>query len=141
MVGDEKIYARLQRLEQALARLQRIHAQGWEAYRADLDLHDIADRNMQVALECCIDIANHIIAARGLRMPQSSADAFAVLAEASLLPAHLAQRLAQASGFRNIIVREYLHIDRQRAFAALGQLSDLSAFAAHVLDLLAKSDS
>lgn len=141
MVGEDKILARLHRSEQAVARLRRVYAQGWNAYRADPDLQDISDRNLQVAIERCIDIANHIIAAQGLRLPQSSGDAFSVLAEASLLPADLAERLARAAGLRNIIVHEYLQVDRRLLFESLSQLSDLTEFARHMVALLENHES
>ena len=136
MIGDDKIFARLQRLEQAIAKLERIHKRGWKAFSSDTDLQDIADRNLQVAIQCCVDIANHLIAARGFRFPNSSADAFRVLTEEMHLSANLAERLAETTGLRNIIVHEYLVIDRKIEFEALSEMDDLRGFAEWVVQLL-----
>lgn len=129
MVGEDKILARLQRLEQALLKLDRIHAKGWDAFYSDTDLQDIVDRNLQVAIWCCVDVANHLIAAQALRFPTSGADAFRVLTEEMHLPSDLAMRLAEATGLRNVIVHEYLDIDLKLEFEVLSQLDDLRRFA------------
>lgn len=50
MVNEAKIYDRLQRLEQAIVKLERIRQAGWERFRRDTDLQDIADRNQQSRL-------------------------------------------------------------------------------------------
>lgn len=133
---EDKILSRLQRLERAVAKLARIYHMGWDGFRNNTDLHDIADRNLQVAVECCVDIANHLISARGLRFPETYADAFAVLAEAGLLPGDLAERLSKAAGLRNIIVHEYLSIDRRLLFDSLGDLQDFRRFAERILELV-----
>ena len=41
---------------------------------------------LQVAIECCVDVANHIIARQNWRAPQSRADSFVVLAENGVIP-------------------------------------------------------
>lgn len=38
-------------------------------------------RELQAAIECCIDVVNHIIVHQGFRAPESYADSFTVLAE------------------------------------------------------------
>lgn len=50
VVNEAKIYDRLQRLEQAIVKLERIRQAGWERFRRDTDLQVIADRNQQSRL-------------------------------------------------------------------------------------------
>ena len=65
-----------------------------------------------IAIECCIDIANHIIASENYRFPRDNAESFAVLIEAGILaecarlqrdPRHPgAQKLKGYSALRNL---------------------------------------
>lgn len=136
MVAEERVLRRLQRMEQALAKLERIYDTGWSTFKDDTDLHDIADRNFQIAVECCADIANHLIAARGLRFPESYADAFRILAEDGVLASGLADELARAAGMRNIIVHGYLGINRDLQFRSFAGLHTFGDFAREIVKLL-----
>jgi uncharacterized protein YutE (UPF0331/DUF86 family) len=49
-----------------------------------------------IAIECSLDLANHIIASEGYRIPTSAADSFAVLTEQGLLPPDRHARLPGA---------------------------------------------
>jgi len=46
-----------------------------------------------IAIECCIDIANHIIASENYRFPRDNAESFAVLIEAGILAEDLREPL------------------------------------------------
>jgi uncharacterized protein YutE (UPF0331/DUF86 family) len=54
---------------------------------------------------------------------------FSLLAKHKALPAPLAKRLTAMAGFRNILVHEYLEIDRHRVYRALkDQVGDFEKF-------------
>lgn len=53
----------------------------------------------------------HEVAKRGLGVPQTSREAFALLREAGVLPADVAQRMQAMVGFRNIAVHSYREIE------------------------------
>ncbi len=94
-------------------------------------LHDLAERYLHLAVEACLDLANHCIADRSLPTPDTNRDTFTVLERAGELPADLADRLRGWAGFRNILVHEYLAIDHGIAYRAIRQeLGDLERFAA-----------
>lgn len=93
---------------------------------------------IQTAAQICIDVANHVIASDGLRVPQDYGDAFQVLAEAKILDSELAQRLVSLAGARNLIVHLYAEVDDDRLAQAVqdGGLDDLSDFAAAIASLV-----
>ena len=66
---------------------------------------------MQLAIEVCADVANHVISDRGLEIPSTYAQAFEVLAQAGLLDDQLRAAMVRMTGFRNILVHEYASID------------------------------
>ena len=54
----------------------------------------------------------------GPRAPTSYADAFRRLASAGIIDGALADRLARAAGFRNVIAHAYDELDMNRVFRA-----------------------
>jgi uncharacterized protein YutE (UPF0331/DUF86 family) len=63
--------------------------------------------NIQRACEACIDLAMHIVAQKRLGLPQTSRDAFDMLATSSIIDEEIAKRLKAMVGFRNIAVHDY----------------------------------
>ncbi|MGQ0574927.1 MAG: type VII toxin-antitoxin system HepT family RNase toxin [Pseudonocardia sp.] len=112
-----------------------------ERYRALLaqDVPDPYRRRhlVQTAAQVCIDLANHVIAADGHRVPRDYGDAFRVLAEVGVLDAALAERLVSLAGARNLIVHLYAEVDDERLARAVrdGGLDDLDAFARRIARL------
>ncbi|EQD58013.1 protein containing DUF86 [mine drainage metagenome] len=95
-----------------------------------MDAQDIVAVNLTRAVQLCVDIASHWIAASGLPAPQTMGEAFARLADAGVLDAGLAQRLRGAVGFRNVAVHSYRAIDWQIVHTIVQRhLDDFGAFA------------
>lgn len=63
--------------------------------------------NIQRACEACIALAMHIVAERGLGIPNTSREAFDLLVASGLLAESSAKRLKAMVGFRNIAVHDY----------------------------------
>jgi uncharacterized protein YutE (UPF0331/DUF86 family) len=93
---------------------------------------------IQTAAQISIDLANHVIAADGYRVPRDYGDAFRVLAEVGVLDEGLAGRMVALAGARNLIVHLYAEVDDERLAQAVrdGGLDDLSAFAATIAGLV-----
>ncbi len=96
---------------------------------AEWTIHDTAERNLHLAMECLIDLAQHFIAEEGLRLPQSNRDVFRVLREAGRLNTELAERLEGWAGLRNLLVHAYLDVDHGKTYAIIrDELGDLEEF-------------
>lgn len=93
---------------------------------------------VQTAAQICIDLANHVIASDGHRVPRDYGDAFRVLAEVGVLDGHLAERMVALAGIRNLIVHLYAEVDDDRLARAVrhGGLDDLSTFATRIAGLV-----
>ena len=91
-------------------------------------LRDIVERNLEVAAQCCIDIANRIISIEEALKPADYYESFLRLGEIGVLPMDFARRFAPIAGFRNVLVHEYLAIDWNEVYANLQNLGDLYAF-------------
>lgn len=136
MVNKDIVEQRLLKLEQTVRKLKEIALHPWEEYRQSEALKDRAERNLQLAAQACIDIANHIVADRGFRTPQGYGDSFLVLMEEGILPPDLADKMKMIAGFRNILVHDYLIIDDKIVYNSLLNLDDPSEFAGIIVKLL-----
>jgi uncharacterized protein YutE (UPF0331/DUF86 family) len=92
---------------------------------------------VQACAQCCIDIANHVIASSGWRTPSDFADAFTVLEENRVLDSELAKRMRRLAGLRNRLVHIYEEIDDRIVHESLAEgLQDLSLYARAVARLV-----
>lgn len=90
---------RLEKISQQVASLQD--------YQTSLDIKDIAERNLQVAIEACLDIAKIIISTNDLPEPKDNKGVFTVLAEAGILSKKSLEFLLPMAGTRNVLVHGY----------------------------------
>jgi uncharacterized protein YutE (UPF0331/DUF86 family) len=130
-----RIDARLERLEELLLQLDGFRARGRSAYDGDPEVKLATQHGLQLAIQICIDIAAYLVAASGRSGPDRYQDLFADL-RIDGLDDHLAARLGQAAGLRNILVHDYLDIDDEVVWGALDHLEDLREFAAFVVQRL-----
>ena len=82
-----------------------------------------------VAVEAAVDTAQHLCAASGWGPPADNGNAMRLLGEHGVLQPELAGRMAQAVGFRNVLVHDYARVDDEIVVRRLGDLSDLTGFA------------
>lgn len=112
----------------------------YEELIGEVDIQDIVNRRLQIAVESCIDIATHL--ASGLNLPgqSTSADIFRLLAQEKVIGTELAEKLVKACGLRNILVHQYLKIDYKIVHESSHEgLDDLREFAKQVVDFLEKN--
>ena len=111
MVSLEKITDKFEQLDEFLSLLKEIEKTALSSFLKDKLLIGAAKYYLQVSIECCLDIANHIIAAKGFRAPKDYADSFKVLEECDLTGKALSLKLRQMAKFRNRLVHLYGEID------------------------------
>lgn len=111
MVDRELLLRKLAQLDQYVSEVSEYRDITVARYRADWKTQRIIERTLQLAIEVCVDIANHVIADRGLRIPRTYAEAFEVLAGAGLLDAALREAMVRMTHFRNVIVHQYAEVD------------------------------
>jgi len=101
----------------------------------DPDAQDILTLNLTRAVQLCVDIGAHLIAAKDKPAPDTMGQTFDVLTDMGVLSTELAVRMKKAVGFRNIAVHNYEAIDWEIAHAiAVRHIDDFSAFASAVVD-------
>jgi uncharacterized protein YutE (UPF0331/DUF86 family) len=98
-------------IERCIRRLQE-EAQACPHYD-DFTHVDALTLNVERACQASIDMAMHVVAERHLGVPQSNAEAFALLEKAGLIDGPLAKSLRGMAGFRNIAVHQYEELDME----------------------------
>jgi len=66
---------------------------------------------LQISIETCINIGNHLISTGKLGLPREYADTFRILAKNEILSNELVEKLRLMTRFRNRIVHLYWDID------------------------------
>lgn len=121
---------KLDSLRRCLARVSSRCPASTAELAADVDAQDVLVLNLSRAVQLCVDLAAHVVAARDLRPPDTMGQAFERLHEAGLLDEALALRLRKAVGFRNIAVHAYDVLDWAIVLSiATDWLADFEAFA------------
>ena len=111
MVSFEKVVNKFQQVDEYLKILTKISKTPKETFLKDKILIGSAKYYLQVSIECCLDVANHIIASEKLRAPRDYSDSFLVIQEEGLISSELGDKLRQMAKFRNRIVHLYGEID------------------------------
>jgi uncharacterized protein YutE (UPF0331/DUF86 family) len=138
VVDRHVVTARLAKIREYLAILRRIRGMTDERrFVADPLVYGNAERYLQLAIQAMLDISHHIVADRNLALPADSKSLFDTLAREKVISRQLAVKLASMAGFRNVLVHEYLEIDRRRVYRALKtELRDFESFIRAVTRLL-----
>jgi uncharacterized protein YutE (UPF0331/DUF86 family) len=133
MVSTAKIISKFSQLDEYLSILQRIIRTPREEFLKDKIIIGSAKYYLQVSIECCLDISNHIIAAERYRAPKDYADTFKILEEEGVIDAQLSLKLRQMAKFRNRLVHLYGGIDDAYVYAFITKdLQDVTKFRAAI---------
>jgi len=132
------IEQRLERLKKCLIKLEPLKEKSKEDFFRDEYLQDIVERNLEVAIQSCIDIANRIISLDELEKPKDYYGSIIKLGEENILPYNFAQKFAPIAGFRNILIHEYLDIDWDEVYKNLQRLNQFYEFMDYIKKWLSR---
>jgi len=118
-------------VQDRIKRLKKLSADigSFSEYQGSSDWKDIAERNVQVAIEGCLDIAKIVISSMELPEPKDNKGIFTVLAEAGILSSESLNFLAPMAGTRNILVHGYDKVEDSVIYGVLKRhLADFAVF-------------
>jgi uncharacterized protein YutE (UPF0331/DUF86 family) len=112
--------SQLELLQRLLARIDQYGQEVTRAQlEADLDTWLKVSRALELAAQCCLDLAMEIVAKRGLGVPETYRDAFVRLAQAGLITPSQSLALQGWMGLRNVLAHMYTTVDLDQVFAAM----------------------
>jgi uncharacterized protein YutE (UPF0331/DUF86 family) len=129
MVRPDVIRKRLEKLDEYLAILRQLQRYSYDEFIDNPERYGSAERFLQLAIESLNDLGSHVVAESGLGVVDWYSDIPHRLREAGLIDASQEETWIRMIGFRNILVHDYLTIDRKIVFRVLQEnLGDLEAF-------------
>ena len=130
---DDVIYNKAEIIERCIKRVK----EEYQGNPENLENHTKQDSiilNIQRACEAAIDMAMHIVAERGLGLPQNSREGFELLTVNNIIEGKLTDRLKTMVGFRNIAVHNYQDLDLTIVRKIIEQgLEDLEDFKRQII--------
>ena len=137
MVRPEVIRKRLNKLDEYLLILNSLREYSFEDFISNPERYGSAERFLQLAIEAMTDIGSHIVADLNLGVVNSYSDVPNILARRGYLNNSLKEKWIRMIGFRNILVHDYLDIDRKIVHEVLqqhlGNIEDLKQVFAQFL--------
>jgi len=134
MVSIEKIGRKFIELDEYLGLLRSISETPLQAFLKDKVIIGSAKYYLQISIECCLDVANHVIAWERFRAPKDYADSFRVIEEEGLVLPELGERLREMTKFRNRLVHLYGEIDDAYVHKFMTEdLKDLEEFKSAII--------
>jgi uncharacterized protein YutE (UPF0331/DUF86 family) len=142
LVDEALILRKLAQLETYQSQIEAYRQISSVQYRADWKTQRIVERTLQLMIELCVDIANHVISDQQLPVPTSYANAFEVLNQAGLVSGDLTKTMVQMAKFRNILVHQYAEVDGEIVVAILqSRLNDFVRFREELVGALKRPAS
>ena len=137
MVDKSLVFRKIASLLEYQKQVSEYSALTVEQYRGDWKIQRIIERTLQMMIELCADIANHVISDNGLRTPETYADTFRVLAENSILNRDQLAVMEKMAKFRNIVVHQYETVDAEIVSLVLRRhLDDFKQFSDSVVQFI-----
>lgn len=118
-LNEQSIRTRIRKLEQYINELESLQSFTIQKFRSDFTAQLATERAFQAAIECCTDIASHIVSVYSLGQPQVQRDLFRFLDTAGYLDEAFAQTMGDMVGLRNRLVHLYWDVDVDRLYAYL----------------------
>jgi uncharacterized protein YutE (UPF0331/DUF86 family) len=112
MTDREAICRRLHALETYTTELERLASTvSRDRFTSELSTQWMIEHGLQLAIECVLDVGNHLVAGEQLGTPQSYREIIELLGQRGILPGDFVTRVRGMPGFRNILVHDYLAVD------------------------------
>ena len=137
MVDKEVVLNRIKHLEDNINYLEKINDFDQKTFSSNQDIYYRFERVLHLAVEAVLDLGNHLIADQNLETPDSNRHIFRILFENEIITNELKESLVKMAGFRNILVHDYLDLDRELEYEIIkNNIDDIKEFMRVVLDFL-----
>ncbi|MEX2541153.1 MAG: DUF86 domain-containing protein [Trueperaceae bacterium] len=126
MLDEEILHRRLRSLDVTLSILSKLGRYSFDEFIEEPERYGSAERFLQLAVEALMDMGAHLVATRGLGTITRYRDIPTLLKDHGYVNAEQCERWIKIIGFRNILVHDYLEVDRRIVHSVLQEnLSDI----------------
>jgi len=128
-LNERIVTNRISKLREYLKVLKELQKASFEEFVSNPRIRYSAERCLHLAIECAINIGNHIISALQLRKPEEYHEIALILEENGVIPREFAEEFVKMIRFRNILVHDYVGLDVSRVYTFLQErLADFELF-------------
>lgn len=129
MVNRDVLTAKMGFFERQMLRIREKRDVSLAEFLVDPDRQESILFNLQMAIQNCIDVAAHIVSEEGLGVAGSTNELFYFLEENGIIDPLLTEKMIRATGFRNLLVHEYIRVDLEVVYrVAREDIVDLELF-------------
>lgn len=128
MLRPEVIRKRLNKLDEYLHFLNKAQSYRKKDFLETPEYYGSVERFLQLSIETLNDMANHVIAEMELGFIDQYSDIPRLFAQQKWIDGPMKGKWIKMIGFRNILVHDYLDVDRETVYEILqNHLDDLKA--------------
>jgi len=137
VLNKENIKLRLDKIEENLTFLKDLGKLNLAEFESDPRNSLAAQHALQISIEACLDIGNHILASRTVKRPDNYKDIFIKLGEEGIVPKEFANKIIPMAKFRNRLVHIYWEVEVEEIHRILQEeLGDLETYCLYILRYL-----
>lgn len=136
MINRDIITQRLIEIDENLKILDNLKRLSLDEFKSAPEKYKLAERCLQICIECIIDIGDYIISDKNYPMPKNAAETITTLGDMKILPKEFVSKIVGMANFRNILIHAYLKIDREIIYKNLQNISDFREFQKYILEFL-----
>jgi len=128
-INRDLILTRFNKLDKLLQILHEIKEIGREEFLSNYKNYFTAQRTLEISINICIDIGNHIVTSINEEKPETFTDIMKILAKHEIISNELETQLTKMVKFRNLLGHFYLEIDNEIIYDILqNNLEDFVSF-------------
>jgi uncharacterized protein YutE (UPF0331/DUF86 family) len=137
MIDKQKIESQFAELDNYIAAIKELTQLSEDEYISDYKNIYSGRYLLQISIESCINISNHIVAKEKLGIPKEYADTFKILHKSKIISANLLEKLKLMTRFRNRVVHQYWDIDDKLVLEVMKKnYNDFFEFRKSILDYI-----
>jgi len=133
-INRDLILTRFNKLDQILENLRELKEIEKETFLSNYKNYFSAQRALEISINICIDIGNHIVTLNNKEKPETFTDIIKILTKLKVINDELGIQLTKMVRFRNLLGHFYLEIDNTIIYSILqNNLKDFVSFKESIL--------
>ncbi len=104
---NEVVFRKLERLKEEILYLKTNREKFLKNLRISIETKKITERSVYLCAEIALDIADTVIAVKGLPKPSTYSDSIYKLGDNKIIPKSFASKFVYIAGLRNFLAHDY----------------------------------
>ncbi len=136
VLDEDIILDRLAKLEKFLMELQEIKKLDYKNF-SNLRNYMATQHLLQLSIQICLDIGNHIISVKKYKKPETYFEIFEILNKEKIISDKNTPKFIEVEKFRNVLVHIYPDVDERSVYQFFqNNLDDFNDFIKEIKNLL-----